>query len=107
MRRVLILIISLFFSQLLVSCAYKPDVQQGNTLDDKQIAQLKTGMTRQQVIFIMGTALLKDPFHKNRWDYLYTYTKGRGKPERRLLTLYFTNGKLSKIDKSQLNKITL
>ena len=82
MRRVLILIISLFFSFLLVSCAYKPDVQQGNTLDDKQIAQLKPGMTQQQVVFIMGTALLKDPFHKNRWDYIYTYTKGRGKAER-------------------------
>ena len=107
MRRVLILIISLFFSQLLVGCAYKPDIQQGNTLDDKQIAQLKTGMTRQQVIFIMGTALLKDPFHKNRWDYLYTYAKGREKAERRLLTLYFKNNRLSKIDKSQLKKITL
>ena len=107
MRRVLILIISLFFSQLLVSCAYKPDVQQGNTLDDKQIALLKPGMTQQQVVFIMGTALLKDPFHKNRWDYIYTYTKGRGKAERRLLTLYFKNNRLSKIDKSQLKKITL
>lgn len=107
MRRVLILIISLLFSQLLVGCAYKPDVQQGNTLDDKQIAQLKVGMTRQQVVFIMGTALLKDPFHKNRWDYLYTYAKGREKAERRLLTLYFKNNRLSKIDKSRLKKITL
>ena len=107
MRRVLILIISLFFSQFLVSCAYKPDVQQGNTLDEKQIAQLKIGMNRQQVIFIMGTALLKDPFHKNRWDYLYTYTKGRGKTERRLLTLYFKNDHLAKIDKSRLAKKVL
>lgn len=107
MRRVLILIISLFFSQLLIGCAYKPDIQQGNTLDDKQIAKLEVGMTRQQVVFIMGTALLKDPFHKNRWDYIYTYAKGRSKAERRLLTLYFENNRLSKIDKSQLKKITL
>ena len=107
MRRVLILIISLFFSQFIASCAYKPDVQQGNTLDDKQISQLKIGMTSQQVTFIMGTALLKDPFHKNRWDYLYSFAKGQGKAERRLLTLYFKDDKLSKIDKSQLKKITL
>ncbi|MCW8988583.1 MAG: outer membrane protein assembly factor BamE [Gammaproteobacteria bacterium] len=107
MRRVLILIISLFFSQFMVSCAYKPDVQQGNTLDDKQVSQLKVGMTRQQVVFIMGTALLKDPFHKNRWDYVYTYAKGRAKAERRLLTLYFKDDRLSSIDKSQLNKIIL
>ena len=107
MRRVLILIVSLFFSQFLASCAYKPDVQQGNTLDDKQIALLKVGMTQQQVVFVMGTPLLKDPFHKNRWDYLYTYAKGREKAERRLLTLYFKNNRLANIDKSQLKKITL
>lgn len=107
MRRVLILIISLFFSQFLVSCAYKPDVQQGNTLEDEQIAQLKLGMTKQQVVFLMGTAILKDPFHKNRWDYLYTHAKGREKPTRRVLTLYFENDRLSKIDKSRLEKVTL
>lgn len=107
MRRVLILIISLFFTQLVTSCAYKPDVQQGNTFDDKQVAQLKVGMTPQQVTFILGTALLKDPFHKNRWDYIYSLAKGRAKAERRLLTLYFKNNKLSKIDDSQVKKITL
>ena len=107
MRRVLILIISLFFSQFLVSCAYKPDVQQGNTFDEKQLSQLKVGLTPQQVVFVMGTALLKDPFHKNRWDYLYTFAKGQGKTERRLLTLYFENNLLSKIDDSQIKKVTL
>lgn len=107
MRRVLILIVSLFFSQFLASCAYRPDVQQGNTFEDKQVSQLKVGMSRQQVVFIMGTALLKDPFHKNRWDYLYTYKKGRGKAERRLLTLYFKRGRLSKIDASQVKKVVL
>lgn len=107
MRRVLILIISLFFSQFLASCAYKPDVQQGNTFDDKQVSQLKVGMTRQQVVFIMGTALLQDPFHKNRWDYVYTFTKGHGKAERSLLTLYFKGDTLEKIDDSQVKKITL
>ncbi len=107
MRKLSLLIISLLFSQFLVSCAYKPDVQQGNTFDNKQIAQLKIGMTPQQVVFIMGTALLKDPFHKNRWDYIYTFAKGRAKAERRLLTLYFKHDLLSKIDDSQVEKITL
>jgi len=107
MRRVLILIISLFFTQFIASCAYKPDVQQGNTFDDKQLAQLKVGMSKQQVVFIMGTALLKDPFHKNRWDYIYTLAKGYGKAKRRLLTLYFKNNSLSKIDDSQVKEITL
>jgi outer membrane protein assembly factor BamE len=99
MRRVLILIISLFFSQIIASCAYRPDVQQGNSFDEKQISQLKIGMNPQQVTFIMGTALLKDSFHKNRWDYLYTFAKGYGKTKRKLLTLYFKDDKLSKIVK--------
>ena len=107
MRRVLILIISLFFTQFLVSCAYRPDVQQGNTFDEKQVSQLKVGMSPQQVTFIMGTALLKDTFHKNRWDYIYTFAKGREKAERRLLTLYFKKNRLLKIDDSQLKPVTL
>lgn len=107
MRRVLILIISLFFSQFLASCAYKPDVQQGNTFDEKQVSQLKVGMTRQQVVFIMGTALLQDTFHKNRWDYVYTFAKGHAKAERSLLTLYFKGDTLENIDDSQVKKITL
>jgi len=106
MRRVLI--ISLFFGQFLISCtAYKPDVQQGNTFDEKQLSQLKVGMTQQQVLFVMGTPLLKDVFHKSRWDYLYTFAKNQGTSTRRLLTLFFEHGKLSKIDKSQIKKITL
>lgn len=107
MRRVRILIISLFFSQIILGCAYKPDVQQGNTLDDKQLALLKVGMTRQQVVFLMGTALLQDPFHKDRWDYIYTFAKGHEKAHRRLLTLYFKGDTLAKIDDSQIAKITL
>ena len=107
MRRVLILIISLFFSQFVVSCAYKPDVQQGNTFEEKQLSQLKIGMTPQQVNFIMGTALLKDAFHKDRWDYIYTFAKNQGSAERRLLTLYFKHDRLSKIDDSQVKKVTL
>lgn len=107
MRKVSLFIISLLFSQFLMSCAYKPDVQQGNTFNEKQLSQLKIGMTPQQVVFIMGTALLKDAFHKNRWDYIYTIRKGRSKAERRLLTLYFKNDKLSKIDDEQVKKTTL
>lgn len=106
MRRVLILI-SLIFVALFTGCAYKPDVQQGNTFDESQVAQLKVGMTQQQVMFVLGTPLLRDPFHKDRWDYVYTYAKGYNKPERRLLTLYFSGDSLSKIDASQVKKITL
>ena len=82
-------------------------MQQGNSFDEKQLSQLKVGMTKQQAVFVMGTALLKDPFHKNRWDYIYTFSKNQAKTERRLLTLYFDKNRVSKIDDSQVKKVTL
>lgn len=103
MRRVLILILVIAGT----ACAYKPDVKQGNVLEEKNYQQLKPGMSRQQVVFLMGTSLLQDPFHQNRWDYVFTLKQGHGKTERQLLTLYFDGDVLSRIDDSQLKKVVL
>ena len=102
MRRILI---SVFATTMLLSgCSiYKIDVQQGNTLEAEKVAQLKTGMNKQQVQFLIGTAMLKDPFHPNRWDYVYTFTPGGGEMKKHHLTLYFENGQLVNIDKSEMN----
>ena len=101
-----ILITSLIM--LLSACSvYKVDVQQGNVLEAKQIDKLKVGMTRQQVLFILGDPLLKDPFHQDRWDYVHLLTPGDKKTVRQLLTLYFSGGTLSRIDSSALEKTTL
>jgi outer membrane protein assembly factor BamE len=51
---------------------YKLDIPQGNEITADQVAKLKTGMTHSQVRFLLGTPLLTDPFHANRWDYLYS-----------------------------------
>jgi outer membrane protein assembly factor BamE len=59
---------------------YKLDVPQGNAITADQVAKLKLGMNRSQVRFILGTPLLTDPFHANRWDYIYYSSKG-GKQE--------------------------
>ena len=59
---------------LLSACFLKPykiDVQQGNFLDQEMVAKLKPGMTRSQVRFLLGTPLIADPFHPDRWDYVY------------------------------------
>ena len=102
MRRILI---SVFTTALLLSgCSiYKIDVQQGNTLEAEKVAQLKTGMNKQQVQFLLGTAMLKDPFHPDRWDYVYTFTPGGGEMKKHHLTLHFKNGQLVTIDKSEMN----
>ena len=66
---------------LLAACSsfnpYKIDVQQGNVLTQEMVAQLKPGQTREQVRFILGTPLLTDIFHQQRWEYVYSYRKGR------------------------------
>jgi len=99
-----LLIPTLFTALLLPACSiYRIDVQQGNTLDTKIIAQLKEGMTRKQVRFLMGTPLIQDPFHKNRWDYVYTFKPGGGKMSRQHLTIFFEGEKVARIDKHALH----
>ncbi len=89
---------------LLPACSvYRIDVQQGNTLDTKIIRHLKVGMNRKQVRFLMGTPLIQDPFHKDRWDYVYTFKPGGGEMTRQHLTVFFEGDKVVRIDKSQLH----
>jgi outer membrane protein assembly factor BamE len=86
-------------SALLSGCVYRMSVQQGNFLDARQVVQLKEGMTRAQVRFLLGTPMLPDAFERDRWDYLYTLEPGRGQqPLRQRLTVYFTEDKVSRID---------
>lgn len=76
---------------LLVSCSstlpsiktYKMDVQQGNVITPKMMLQLKPAMTKSQVRFILGTPLLADTFHRDRWDYFYEMNRGGKVIERR------------------------
>ncbi|MEJ2361102.1 MAG: outer membrane protein assembly factor BamE [Gammaproteobacteria bacterium] len=105
MRKILIPCL-IFYLGLAAGCSvYRPNLQQGNILSTKAVDQLKPGMSRNQVIYVMGTPLLEDPFHKNRWDYIHTVKNGKTQVTTiQRLTLYFENGKLSRIDKSGLKK---
>ncbi|MFM8501354.1 MAG: outer membrane protein assembly factor BamE [Fluviibacter sp.] len=69
---------------------YRVNVQQGNVVEQKNIAQLRPGMTRDQVRYVLGTPLLQDPFHANRWDYVYRYEDGAtGDVTMRNIFVYF------------------
>ena len=72
---------------------YKVEVVQGNFVSKEQVDQLKAGQSRQQVREILGTSLLTDVFHSNRWDYVFTIRRQGVEPQQRRLTLYF-NGEL-------------
>jgi len=84
---------------LLAGCFLKPhkiDVQQGNYLDQATILKLKPGMTRSQVRFLLGTPLIADPFHPERWDYMFIDRKAGKLKEERRLTLSFDGDKLTR-----------
>lgn len=81
---------------LLSGCAFvhKIDVQQGNVVEEKQLNQLTLGMPSEQVRFILGTPLIQDVFHANRWDYYYSMHQDGKLQQRSLITLYFENNAL-------------
>ena len=76
---------------------YRIDIQQGNVVTPEMVARLKPDMTRQQVRFILGTPLVADPFHPERWDYFYRLDKGGSERARRRLTLGFEADRLVSI----------
>lgn len=86
-----------------VPIIYKMEIQQGNEIDSEMLLKLKPGMTKSQVKFILGTPLIADSFHKDRWDYMYvlrtydTVQKNLGFSERRHVVLNFENQLLKNI----------
>jgi outer membrane protein assembly factor BamE len=78
---------------------YKMEIQQGNFVDQEMIARLKPGMTREQVRFILGTPLVSDLFHADRWDYVFSRRPaGGGATEQRRFAVFFEEGKLARIE---------
>jgi outer membrane protein assembly factor BamE len=78
---------------------YRVDVPQGNIVTQEMVDLLKPGMTPNQVRFVLGTPLITDPFHPQRWDYYYSLRKGGALfPETRRLTIYFQNEQLVRIE---------
>lgn len=77
---------------------YKVDIQQGNVIEQAMLDKLKPGMTHSQVRFILGTPLVTDPFHPERWDYVYLYAPKGKLAEKRRVTVVFENDKLKGIE---------
>jgi outer membrane protein assembly factor BamE len=75
-----------------------PDVQQGNVLEPDVLAQLHTGLSKKQVRFLMGTPIIRDAFHPERWDYVYLFTSEDSKTIRQRVTLFFEHDTLSRIE---------
>ncbi|MBL8397550.1 MAG: outer membrane protein assembly factor BamE [Candidatus Accumulibacter sp.] len=78
---------------------YRIDIQQGNVLTQEMVSQLRPGLSRDQVRFILGSPMLVDMFHADRWDYAYWLKKGNsGQVDSRRFSVFFdSDGKLSKV----------
>lgn len=76
---------------------YRMDIREGNFVTQEMAAKLKPGMSRDEVRFTLGTPILTDLFHADRWDYLYRFQPGRGPLETRRLTLIFQNDVLARV----------
>ncbi|ENO90052.1 outer membrane protein assembly factor BamE [Thauera linaloolentis] len=77
---------------------YRIDVRQGNYVDQDMVSQLKRGMTRDQVRFVLGSPLVVDMFRKDRWDYVYRFKPGSGQPEQRVISVFFVDGQLDHVE---------
>ena len=83
---------------LLAGCSmYKMEIQQGNYITNEELAMVNTGMSQAQVQDILGTPLLVDDFHKDRWDYVFYLRAPSGEPKRSGVTVFFRNGIVSQI----------
>ncbi len=75
---------------------YRIDIPQGNIITQEMVDQLRPGLTKRQVNFIMGTPLIRDTFDQDRWDYVYSFQPGGGERAQERLTVFFENGELTR-----------
>ncbi len=76
---------------------YKIDIQQGNIIKQEQVDKLRTGMTKRQVLFLMGTPVLEHNISPEQWDYVYTFQPGGKERTQKKLVLHFDKDKLTSI----------
>ncbi|MFN2333255.1 MAG: outer membrane protein assembly factor BamE [Wenzhouxiangellaceae bacterium] len=81
----------------LIGCnvVHKQNVQQGNVLEPDDMEQLEIGMTKRQVMVLLGSPAIQSPFHSDRWDYINSFARRGGKAEQRTLTVEFQNDQVS------------
>jgi outer membrane protein assembly factor BamE len=95
MRKAFVLLLA---TVLMTGCVYHQPVFQGNLLDKANVEQLKPGMNKSQVVALLGTPPIADPFHQERWDYVATEKRGHGKRQIKDLTVWFEGDSLTKME---------
>jgi outer membrane protein assembly factor BamE len=84
----------------LEACAYRIDIQQGNLLEEEALDQVQLGMSRGAVQFLLGTPMIADAFHDQRWDYAYYFRRGRSREvEQRWIVVFFEQDRVVRIER--------
>ena len=95
--RKLLLLLALTLATAGCGMLYRQPIYQGNLLDKTNVEQLQQGMDRRQVMNLLGSPSVADPFHHDRWDYVATQRTGRvGKTEKKTFTVYFQNDQVAR-----------
>ncbi|MFI4938382.1 MAG: outer membrane protein assembly factor BamE [Candidatus Berkiellales bacterium] len=76
---------------------FKFDIDQGNVITADKVAEIHPGMSQEQVRYMLGTPMLVDIFHPNRWDYIYIDIPGKGKETRRHFAIFFVDGQVDHV----------
>jgi outer membrane protein assembly factor BamE len=96
LKRILMVVVA----GALAACIYRIDIQQGNVIEQEALDQVQIGMSRSAVQFLLGTPMVADAFHEQRWDYTYYYRHGRSRNvERRWLVVYFEEDRVVRIER--------
>lgn len=104
MQTIIKTLLSLLLSLILVGCTYvhpyEPMISQGNILTVKNANAIKTGMSKQKVLVILGTPVYTDTFHNNRWTYIYYVSKGPRVYHYKKMQVYFSGNHVVHIEKN-------
>ena len=83
-------------------CVYRANISQGNIVEEEDLDQVEVGMTRNQVRFLLGTPMIADPFHQDRWDYVYYVKIGRNDASaKRWVTILFDGETVEDIQRNR------
>ena len=102
MHKTILLVVTIFCLALASGCVYRATMSQGNLIKQKDLDQAEVGMTRTQIRYLLGTPMIDDPFTRDRWDYVYFLTIGRGDAiQKRWVSVFFEDDKVSEIRSDQ------
>ena len=106
----ILLTLMMFFVITLAGCeswlpdAHRLDPRQGNVIERKQLDNIKLGMSKSEVSQVLGIPMINDPFHADRWDYIYRYIPGRGETVQSHVSLQFKGDRLQQMDDSNFQE---